>query len=116
MAVNMIDSYQFGNVVVSGKKYTSDVIISFDGVKDSWWRKTGHELCLDDIAEVITENPEVLVVGTGAAGLMKVLPQVEEAAQTQGIKLIVETTDKACNTYNRFCRSQKLVAALHITC
>ncbi len=70
----------------------------------------------EDIAEVITENPEVLVVGTGASGLMKVLPEVQEAAQAQRIKLIVGTTDKACNTYNQLCRSQRAMAALHITC
>ena len=72
--MNTIDSYQFGRIVVSGKKYTSDVIIFPDRVTDNWWRKTGHQLCLKDIAEVMTENPEVLVVGTGDSGLMKVLP------------------------------------------
>jgi len=78
--------------------------------------KTGHKLRVEDIAEVMTENPEVLVVGTGASGLMKVLPEVEQAAQARGIKLIVETTDKACNTYNQLCQSQSVVAALHLTC
>ncbi len=114
--MNIIDSYQFGLIVVSGKKYTSDVIIFPDRVRDNWWRKTGHRLCLKDIAEVMTENPEVLVVGTGASGLMKVLPEVERGVETQGIKLIVEATAKACNIYNQLCHSQKAVAALHLTC
>ena len=114
--MNTIDSYHFGQIVISAKKYSSDVVIFPDRVRDNWWRKTGHELCLEDIAEVLTENPEVLVVGTGASGLMKVLPEVAQAAQAQGIKLIVETTDKACNTYNQLWQFQKLVAALHITC
>ncbi len=114
--VNVIDSYQFGLIVVSGKKYTSDVIIFPDRVKDNWWRKTGHQLCLNDIAEVITKNPEVLVVGTGTSGLMKVLPEVERGVEAQGIKLIVEATDKACHAYNHVCHSQRVVAALHITC
>ncbi len=116
MAVNTIDSYQFGQIVVSGQKYTSDVIIFPDRVRDNWWRKTGHQLCLEDITEVITENPEVLVVGTGASGLMKVLPEVERAVKTQGIKLIAEATAKACHIYNQLCQSQRAVAALHITC
>ena len=116
MAVSSIDSYQFGLIVINGKNYTSDVIIFSDRVKDSWWRKTRHELCLKDIAEVMTENPEVLVVGTGESGLMQVLPEVEQAAQAQDIKVIRQTTDKACQTYNQLCRSQKAVAALHLTC
>ena len=114
--VNIIDSYRFGQVVVSGKKYTSDVIIFPDRVRGNWWRKTGHQLCLKDIAEVMTENPEVLVVGTGASGLVEVLPEVEGGVETQGIKLIFEPTDKARHTYNHICHSQKVVAALHLTC
>ena len=116
MIVNIIDSYQFGLIVVSGKKYTSDVIILPDRVRDNWVRKTGHQLCLKDVAEVMTENPEVLVVGTGAYDLVKVLPEVERGAETQGIKLIVEATDKACHTYNHICHSRSVVAALHLTC
>jgi len=114
--VNTIESYQFGLIGVNGKEYSADIIIFPDSVRSDWWRKEGHELCLEDIAEVITEHPEVLVVGTGASGLMKVLPEVKQAAQAQGIKLITETTDKACDTYNQLCRSQKVVVALHLTC
>ena len=98
--MNIIDSYQFGLVVVDGKKYMWDVIIFPDIVRDNWGRKTGHQLCLEDITGVITDNPEVLVVGTGASGLVEVLPDVQQAAQSRRIKLIVETTDKACRTYN----------------
>ena len=116
MIINIVDSYQFGLIVVNGKKYTSDVIIFPDRVKENWWRKSGHQLCLEDIAEVIAENPEVLIVGTGASGLMKVLPEVQRAAQAQGIKLVAEPTSEACNTYNQLCPSQRVVAALHLTC
>ena len=116
MYVNIIDSYQFGQVVVNGKRYASDVIIFPDSVRDNWRRKISHQLCLGDIAEVITESPEVLIVGTGASGLMKVLPEVKEGVDARGIKLIVEATDKACHTYNQFCHSRKVIAALHLTC
>ena len=114
--MNTIDSYQFGLIVISGKKYTSDVIIFPDRVSHNWRRKSAHQLCLENIPEVFTENPEVLVVGTGASGLMKVLPEVQQAVEAQGIKLVVETTDKACHTYNQLCHSQRAVAAFHLTC
>lgn len=114
--MNIIDSYQFGLIVVNGKKYTSDVIIFPDSVRDNWWRKMGHQLCLDDIAEVLTENPEVLVVGTGASGLVRVPAEVQQAVEAQGIKLIVEPTSEACNTYNQLSPLQKVVAAVHLTC
>ena len=114
--VNIIDSYRFGLVVINGEKYTSDIIIFPDRVRTEWWRKSSHELCLDDIVEVLTEKPEVLIVGTGESGLMRVLPEVKQAVETRGIRLIVETTDKACHTYNQFCHSRMAVAALHISC
>ena len=114
--MNTIDSYHFGEIVIDGKRYSSDVVIFPDRVRGNWWRKTGHELCLEDIAEVITKKPEVLVVGTGDSGLMKVLPEVEQRLEAQGSKLIAETTAKACNTYNQLSRFQRVVAALHITC
>ncbi|MFC1989164.1 Mth938-like domain-containing protein [Chloroflexota bacterium] len=114
--MNIIDSYHFGKIVINGKNYSSDVIIFPDRIRDNWHRKTGHKLCLEDIAEVITENTEVLIVGTGASGLMKILPEVEQIAQAQGIKIIAKTTDKACSTYNQLSHSQMVVAALHLTC
>jgi len=114
--VNIIDSYQFGLIAINGKKYSSDVIVFPDRVRHNWGRKVSHQLCLEDIAEAMSENPELLIVGTGASGLMRVLPEVEQLAQAWKIRLIVGTTDKACNTYNQFCHSQRVVAALHLTC
>jgi hypothetical protein len=115
LAVN-IDSYEFGLVVINGQHYTSDVIIFPDRVRDNWGRRSGHQLCLEDLAGVIAESPEVLIVGTGAMGLVKVLPGVKPSLETCGIKLIAEASEQACQTYNRLCHSRKVVAALHLTC
>ena len=114
--MNIIDSYRFGLIVINGKNYTSDVIIFSDRVNGNWWRKTGHELRLDDLSEVIAEKPEVLVVGTGALGLVKVSPEVEERLEAQGIKLIAKPTGETCQIYNQLCHSQRVIAALHLTC
>ena len=114
--MNIIDSYHFGQIVINGRKYSSDVIVFPDRVRDNWERKIGHQLSLEDITEAINESPEVLVVGTGASGLVEVLPEVRQVAEAQGIELIVEATDKACHTYNQLCHSQKLIAVLHLTC
>ena len=102
--MNTVDSYQFGKIVIGGKKYSSDVIIFSDRVRNDWRRKTGHELCVEDIAGVIAENPEVLVVGTGALGLVKVLPGVEQSLEAQGIELVAEPTNEACSIFNQLCQ------------
>ena len=112
----MIDSYDFGRIVVDGKAYTSDVIIFPDRVKDNWWRKEGHALHIEDIETVVKEKREVLIVGTGKYGMLTVLPETKEYIESKGIELIVEPTDKACGIYNKISKDKKTAAALHLTC
>ncbi|MCJ7576969.1 MAG: MTH938/NDUFAF3 family protein [candidate division Zixibacteria bacterium] len=112
----MIDSYEFGVIVINGKRYSSDVILYPDRVKDDWWRKEGHALCIDDLENVIEEKPDVIVVGIGNPGLMRVLPETEKHIKSQGIKLVIQSTKEACKTYNQLSCSQKVIALLHLTC
>jgi hypothetical protein len=113
----MIEEYGFGRIAIDGRAYTSDVIIRPDRVFSSWWRQEGHQLAPTDLDEVIAARPEVLVVGTGYSGLMRVLPETETYLAEQRIQLVVERTADACQTYNRFLRAgRNVVAALHLTC
>ncbi len=114
--MNTIDSYNFGRIAINGKNHTSDVIIFPDRVQDDWWRDESHELTLKDITGIIEENPEILLVGTGASGMMRVLPEVKRAAEARHIQLITQPTREACATYNQLSRARKTVAALHLTC
>lgn len=112
----MIDAYSFGRIRIDGRDYTSDVIIYPGRVDASWWRRQGHLLQLADLADVLREPPEVLVVGTGASGVMKVTPEVEEIAAELGIRLLVRRSPEACQEYNRLHRESRTVACLHLTC
>lgn len=78
--------------------------------------KKGHEVALEEIIEAMTESPDVLLVGTGASGLMKVLPEVQQEAETRNIQIITQPTAEACDIYNQLSISQRMVAALHLTC
>ena len=113
----MIEFYDFGDIKIDGKTYTSDVIIYPDRVDSSWWRKTSHQLGTDDIPdEVFKQNPDVILVGTGFYGDMKVLPEAKKLIESNWIKLIVEDTKKACETYNQLSKTQKVIALFHLTC
>jgi hypothetical protein len=112
----MIDSYEFGVIVINGRRYSSDVIIYPDRVKDDWWRKEGHQLCIGDLEDVVENKPDVIVVGIGDPGLMRVLPETEEHIKSQKIKMIVQSTREACRTYNQLSSSRKVIALLHLTC
>ncbi len=67
-----IDDYDFGRIVIDGKTYTSDVIVYPERLDTSWWRKEGHLLQPEDITEVLDAEPEVLIIGTGYSGCMRV--------------------------------------------
>lgn len=112
----MIDSYSFGRMVVDEQTYTADLIIFPGRIESSWWRKTGHRLCLQDIEEVLKEKPEVIVVGTGFTGLMKVEEEVIREVRSKGILLFIEKTKKAVQKFNETSTQKKTVGAFHLTC
>jgi hypothetical protein len=112
----MIDSYKFGQMVIDGEKYTKDLIIYPDKVKSSWWRKTGHLLTLDDIKDVLTQNPDILIIGTGYMGLMKVDDEVKKYAKDKGIDLIIQKSRKAVQIFNQKQSEARVFGAFHLTC
>ena len=113
---DLIESYSFGRMKVDGKSYAADLIIFPDHVYDRWWRKEGHKLSVDDLKDVWQAAPEVLIVGTGCYGLMKVPSEVKGQLSAKNVELIVENTKEAWQTYNRLAPVKKVVAALHVTC
>jgi hypothetical protein len=112
----MIDGYDFGEITIDGKTYTSDVIIYKDRVDDSWRRIEGHRLSLGDIAQILDKKPEILIIGTGAEGVMAVPEQVKAGIEAKGIKVIIKRTADACEEYNKLVPLKNVVAALHLTC
>jgi len=116
-APKMIESYSVGQIVVDGKRYTSDIIIFPNRIKDNWRRKEGHRLNIEDLKEVLQEKPEILVLGTGYYGFVKVPSEIKEYLKGKGIELVIQSTKDACNTFNSLLKSgKKVVAALHLTC
>jgi len=112
-----VDSYDFGRIVVDGKEYAADLIISPTGVVEGWWRKESHNLVPEDLLEVVAVHPMVLVVGTGADGIMKVPPATVAALEKRGIQVEIYATARAVARYNELARQgESVAAALHLTC
>jgi hypothetical protein len=113
----MIDSYRFGLMVIEGKKFSNDCIVTENNVYGNWWRKKGHELAVEDIKEVIErEKPEVVVIGKGKYGLMKIPEETERFLQDLGIEIKSSNTDEAVKMYNELCKKKKVVGCFHLTC
>jgi hypothetical protein len=111
-----IDEYRFGHITINGKKYTSDVKIFPDEVKPNWRRISGHSLDISDIDDILSKKPELLIIGTGSAGVLKVPDEIKNSILEKGITLIIEKTKEACNIYNELSGKKYIVAALHLTC
>jgi hypothetical protein len=112
----MIESYTFGQMVIDGQTYIKDLILLPDEILSSWWRKTGHHVCLEDLEKALEADPEILIIGTGYLGLMKVDRDVEEHTKNRDIELITLKTKEAVKVFNGSAPSKKTVAAFHLTC
>jgi len=112
-----IKSYEFGRIEIDGQAYTSDVIIDDDHVNSSWLRKEGHYFQVEDIEEILNAKPDVIILGTGKYGTMKVSNDVIKELESQGIEFVYANTDDACRRHNEISGSgKKVVTALHLTC
>ena len=112
-----VNSYDFGEITIDGKKYSRDVIIYSDRVLSPWQRKEGHYLEIADLPEdLISQKPEIVVIGTGYSGVMEVSPEVKEYFKSQNIELKIEPTSTTWQTYNQVSQFKKVIALFHLTC
>lgn len=111
-----IEDYAFGRIRIDGRTYTADIIIFPDRVEPSWWRKEGHRLDPDDLAAVVAVSPEILVVGTGAHGVMQVPEETVAWLRARGIDVRSAKTGEAIEIFKELAKTRKAVAALHLTC
>ncbi|OGW39240.1 MAG: hypothetical protein A2Y97_00895 [Nitrospirae bacterium RBG_13_39_12] len=118
-----IENYSFGRITIDGKTYISDVIIYPGKVDASWWRKEGHNLQVVDLTDVIKAKPDMLIIGTGSPGLMKVPKETKSHLESQGIEVQVAITAKAVEMFNKIQseihqsgKDKRVIAAFHLTC
>lgn len=113
----MIEQYSFGQMTVKGRGYHQDLKIIRGEVVGNWWRNEGHRLDLEDIEDILSANPDVLVVGTGYSGYMRVPDSLVSTFNDRGIRLIAVHTADAMNTFNRLSeKGENVAGAFHLTC
>lgn len=74
---------------------------------------------IDDLTKVLNAEPkpELLTVGTGYLGLMKVSNELEEALMARRMEFSAQRTKQASRTLNDLLKSGlRAVAAPHLTC
>ncbi len=110
-----IDSTSFGEVVVDGKTYYSDVTVWWDGKVE--FRNKLHVFSMKEFTKIMEKGPESIVLGTGQHGVVKVPDEVTEAAEEKKIDLFIDTSPKAVQIFNSFVtEGKRVVAVIHSTC
>jgi hypothetical protein len=113
----MITDFSFGKIVVNGKTYSDDIKIVRGQVISDWWRKRGHRVDIEDVADILESRPDIVVIGKGSPGLMKSSSSLRDYLNVNNVELIEKKTAKAIEVFNKLYQEGKRVAAgFHITC
>jgi len=109
----MIESYEFGKYIINGKPFEYDIKI-IDGIVSKW---RDHHMAKTDIVDLIEAKPELIIIGTGAYGVIKVSNKISEYIKCNNIRLLIHKTKEACEEYNKAEKEGIKVAAIfHGTC
>lgn len=104
-------------MVVNGEKYGNDLMICDHSVKSNWVRDEGHLLKPKDIEWIVERGPDLLIVGKGSSGRMKIAEKTRSRLEKKGVDLWSDTTDEAVEYFNSKQGGSELVAAaFHLTC
>ncbi len=110
-----IEAYSFGSMRVDGQTYSHDVVVLPSGEVADWWRETGHALVPGDLSAHVASDIRVIVIGTGAYGIMRVTSAFEDFCAERKIELVAAKTAKAVEEYNN-CVEPRRIGAFHLTC
>ncbi len=111
-----IEAYRFGRMVVAGCPHHRDLWIAGGAVHGDWRRRRGHELHPEDLVGLLAADPRLLVVGTGALGRMRVLPETRELLAGRGVELLALPTGRAVVPWNEHAGDPAAAGAFHLTC
>jgi len=93
------------------------VIIYPDKLKDKWWRNEGHRLHKSDLDNLSNYELDLVIIGIGASGRMKVDPKLKQYFDEHNIDYFISTTNEAVKKHNEMIESsKKVLTALHLTC
>jgi len=118
MAVHF-EKFSFGSMQIDGRVYDFDLVIDRGEIRKR--KKKASKRYRDayghtplSVEEDIPWRCRRLVVGTGAAGRLAVMPEVEKDAQLRKVELLVLPTKDAIAILNR--GDSRTNAVLHVTC
>lgn len=119
-----IEAFEWGRFVIIGEIHSADGegvgkdICIIDGEVTPWEARHGHRLDPNMVEPVLGLGIDILVIGNGVYGRIKVRNKTLKKIRDDGVEeILVEKTPDACKSYNQFYHQGKRVALLaHGTC
>ena len=121
MAVK-IDSVGWAKIVIAGKKFFQAMIVGGKAIPrdhEKLERLFGTTHVIPDWEQelLVSDNPEVIVIGDGWSSCLKVSEEAKRKFKEAGVDLRILDTQKAVEEYNRLVEEGKRINALiHTTC
>jgi hypothetical protein len=112
---HLITECRFGFLIVNGREFKADLIITPKTIIPDWWRTEGHFLKLEYLPECEWDKISSVFIGTGFQGMMRVDKKVIEYFESRRITFIIQRTPVAAKEYNRHACIRK-IGLFHLTC
>lgn len=113
----MIKSYTCGRMEIDDRLYTRDLKIVDGRVLEGWYREGGHRVSVEDVGDILSTTPEIVVFGTGQRGQMKMTNVLKNTLRRRNIEFIEAPTPEARNSFNRMIEAgRKVAGAFHLNC
>ncbi len=110
----------WGRIDVEGFGTFKDVKLWPGGARGWDWNETGtrHRPGIQpaDLEEIVDAGVDVVVLGRGMQGLLRVPDETVEWLEDRGVEVIVERTEKAVERYRELRTRRPTGAVFHTTC
>lgn len=116
-----IDETSFGSITISGEQYEKDIMIRLNGEVTKRKKKlskakygTSHIVSLDEAKYIYEDGAELLIIGSGQYGALKLSDEAIEFFRQQGCMVKLLPTPQAMDAWND--AEGSVIGMFHLTC
>ena len=113
-AAFLVHEYTSSYIRVNNVQHTNSIIISYNALLPEWPPQSMDQLTDDHIIEILKNDPEMILLGTGEK-IQFPHPKILQAAYKRNVGVEIMDTAAACRTFNMLAADgRKVVAGLII--
>ena len=116
-----IENTEFGSITIDGETYDYDVIIRLGGKVEKRKKKlskekygTSHIISKDEAKFIYEDGCEILIVGAGQEGNVRLSPEAGDYFNKKGCKVLARPTREAIQSFNE--SHARKIGLMHVIC